>query len=147
MGGRLGGKERKFNPGSESSADKNPATPRTVLPPSMDRESMALDAVRRALQLDVPRLNDLRDVKGVGVHGIDELRQCYEIKMSSGTSLPTNGTLTASEVKAANNDSDFFLAMVTDLRMAPVRCGFVSYLIRFPTSTCAFAQAGRSAAR
>jgi hypothetical protein len=109
------GKERKFNPNGESGVDKSPTTPRTVLPPSNDRESMALDAVRRALQLDVPRLNDLRDVRGVGVDAIDELRQCYEIKMSSGTSMPTDVTLTASEVEAAKNDPDFFLAIVTGL--------------------------------
>lgn len=112
---RRQGKERKFNPDGEGGTNKDPTAPRTVLPPSTDRESIALDAVRRALQLDVPRLNDLRDVRGVGVDAIDELRQCYEIKMSSGTSLPTDVTLTASEVEAAKNDPDFFLAIVTGL--------------------------------
>jgi hypothetical protein len=71
--------------------------------------------VRRALRLDVPRLNDLRNVRGVGVDAIDELGQCYEIKMSSGTAWPTDVTLTASEIEAAKNDPDFFLAIVTGL--------------------------------
>jgi hypothetical protein len=88
---------------------------RTVLPPSSDRERMALDAVRRALRLDVKELNDLRAARGVGVDAIDELRQCYEIKMSSGTGMPSDVTLTASEVEAARNDEDFFLAIVSGL--------------------------------
>jgi hypothetical protein len=106
-------KERRFQPGGGGSVDSS--TPRTVLPPTSDRERMALDAVRRALQLDVPRFNDLRAVRGLGVDAIDELRQCYEIKMSSGTALPTDVTLTASEVAAARHDPDFFLAVVTGL--------------------------------
>ena len=88
---------------------------RTVLPPSSDRERMALDAVRRALRLDVKQLNDLRAARGVGVDAIDELRQCYEIKMSSGIAIPSDVTLTASEVEAARNDEDFFLAIVSGL--------------------------------
>lgn len=105
-------KERRFRPGY-GGADAS--APRTVLPPASDREHMALNAVRRALQLDVPRFNDLRAVRGLGVDAIDELRQCYEIKMSSGTALPTEVTLTASEVAAARNDPDFFLVVVTGL--------------------------------
>jgi hypothetical protein len=76
---------------------------------------MALNAVRRALRLDVKQLNDLRAVRGVGVDAIDELRQCYEIKMSSGAGMPNDVTLTASEVEAARNDEDFFLAIVSGL--------------------------------
>lgn len=106
-------KERRFQPGGGGGGDAS--TPRTVLPATSDRERMALDAVRCALQLDVPRFNDLRAVRGVGVDAIDELRQCYEIKMSSGTALPTDVTLTASEVAAARHDPDFFLAVVTGL--------------------------------
>lgn len=106
--------ERRFQP-VERSDDRQSSAPRTVLPPVSDRERMALDAVRRALQLDVPRFNDLRATRGVGVDAIDELRQCYEIKMSSGTALPTDVTLTASEVAAARHDPDFFLAVVTGL--------------------------------
>lgn len=105
-------KERRFQSGGGGAGA---STPRTVLPPTSDRERMALDAVRRALQLDVPRFNDLRAVRGLGVDAIDELRQCYEIKMSSGTALPTDVTLTASEVAAARHDPDFFLAIVTGL--------------------------------
>lgn len=108
-------KERRFQPGYRNGGGHDASTPRTVLPPTSDRERMALDAVRRALQLDVPRLNDLRAVRGVGVDAIDELRQCYEIKMSSGTALPTDVTLTASEVAVARHDPDFFLAVVTGL--------------------------------
>lgn len=76
---------------------------------------MALDAARRALQLDVPRFNDLRAVRGLGVDTIDELRQCCGIKLSSGTVLPTDVALTASEVAAARHDPDFVLAAVTGL--------------------------------
>ena len=107
-------KERRFQPGNRGGGH-GASAPRTVLPPTSDRECMALDAVRRALQLDVPRFNDLRAVRGVGVDAIDELRQCYEIKMNSGTALPTDVTFTASEVAAARHDPDFFLAVVTGL--------------------------------
>jgi hypothetical protein len=107
-------KERRFDPNA-SGKDDGAASPRSVLPPTSDRETLARDAVRRALQLDVPRLNDLRNVRGVGVDAIDELRQCYEIKMSSGTTWPTDVNLTASEIEAAKNDPDFFLAIVTGL--------------------------------
>jgi hypothetical protein len=108
-------KERGFQPGNRNGGGLEASTPRAVLPPTSDREHMALDAVRRALQLDEPRFNDLRAVRGVGVDAIDELRQCYEIKMCSGTELPTDVTLTASEVAAARHDPDFFLAIVTGL--------------------------------
>lgn len=107
--------ERKFNPnrGSEAGTSRPPA--RTVLPPVTDRERMALEAVRRALRLDVAQLNDLRAARGVGVDAIDELRQCYEIKMSSSAAVMTDVNLTASEVEAAKNDPDFFLAIVSGL--------------------------------
>ncbi|PHS19332.1 MAG: hypothetical protein COA78_00330 [Blastopirellula sp.] len=111
---RRKGKERRFNlkmTGSETEQSKA----RTVLPPGTDREKMALEAVRRALQLDVQQFNDLRSARGIGVDAIDDLRQCYEIKMNSGTSIPTDVTLTASEVEAAKNDPDFFLAIVSGL--------------------------------
>lgn len=65
--------------------------------------------------LDVEQFNDLRAMRGVGVDAIDELRQCYEIKMCSGASMPTDVTLTASEIEAARDDPDFFLAIVTGL--------------------------------
>ncbi len=107
--------ERTFKPGG-GAGDKLGSLPvRTVLPPSSDRESMALEAVRRALRLDFPQLNDLRAVRGVGVDAVDELRQCYEIKMTASAKMPTDVTLTASEVEAAKNDPDFFLAIVSGL--------------------------------
>ena len=108
-------RERRFNPTRQSDDGKTRAITRTVLPPANDRERMALDAVRRALRLDVPQLNDLRNARGVGVDAIDELRQCYEIKMSSGAAVPADVTLTASELEAARNDPDFFLAVVSGL--------------------------------
>jgi hypothetical protein len=108
-------KPRIFSDGDGKSVQSGAPQPRTVLPPSSDREQMALDAVRRALRLDVKQLNDLRATRGIGVDAIDELRQCYEIKMSSGAGMPSDVTLTASEVKAARDDDDFFLAIVSGL--------------------------------
>ena len=111
---RIATKERKFDKGRGANG-KGTTYERTVLPPSSDRETIALDAVRRALRLDVKQFNDLRDARGIGVDAIDELRQCYEIKMSSGTAMPVDVTLSASEVEAARDDPDFFLAFVTGL--------------------------------
>ncbi len=108
-------KPRVFTDGERKAEQSGGPQVRTVLPPSSDREQMALDAVRSALRLDVKQLNDLRATRGVGVDAIDELRQCYEIKMSSGTGMPSDVTLTASEVEAARNDEDFFLAIVSGL--------------------------------
>lgn len=112
---RRAAKLRPFTDGESKPEQSSASQVRTVLPPSSDRERMALDAVRRALQLDVKQFNDLRAVRGVGVDAIDELRQCYEIKMSSGAGMPSDVTLTASEVEAARNDEDFFLAIVSGL--------------------------------
>lgn len=106
-------KQRTFDPGREPGGPAS--VPRTVLPPSSDREKVALDAVRRALALDLKELNDLRAERGVGVDAIDELRQCYEIKMCSGAAIPNDVTLTASEIEAARDDPDFFLAIVSGL--------------------------------
>lgn len=108
-------KPRIFNDNDTKPEQSGTPQVRTVLPPSSDREQLALDAVRRALRLDVSKLNDLRAARGVGVDAIDELRQCYEIKMSSGAGMPSDVTLTASEVEAARNDEDFFLAVVSGL--------------------------------
>lgn len=106
-------KQRDFTPGHNDGVHNS--SPRTVLPPSSDREKVALDAVRSALALDVEQFNDLRAERGLGVDAIDELRQCYEIKMCSGAALPTDVTLTASEIEAARDDPNFFLAIVTGL--------------------------------
>ncbi|WP_106639508.1 sacsin N-terminal ATP-binding-like domain-containing protein [Allosphingosinicella vermicomposti] len=105
--------QRNFRTGH--GGDGNQGSPRTVLPPSSDREKVAMEAVRSALALDVEQFNDLRAERGLGVDAIDELRQCYEIKMCSGAALPTDVTLTASEIEAARDDPDFFLAIVTGL--------------------------------
>lgn len=107
-------KERRFNVRTNV-GNNGQLKARTVLPPVNDREKMASEAVRRALQLDVKQFNDLRDARGIGVDAIDELRQCYEIKMSSGSAVPIDIILTASEVEAAKNDPDFFLAIVSGL--------------------------------
>jgi hypothetical protein len=112
---RCKAKERTFTAGNGGQQKNGGSPTRTVLPPSSDREKMALDAVRRALRLESQQLNDLRAARGVGVDAIDELRQCYEIKMSSGAGMPTDVTLTASEIEAARNDPDFFLAIVSGL--------------------------------
>lgn len=106
---------RSFDPNVMSTGSNGFSSQRTVLPPTNERERMALDAVRRALRLDARQLNDLRNARGVGVDAIDELRQCYEIKMSSDSAVPNDITLTASEVEAARSDPDFFLAIVSGL--------------------------------
>lgn len=110
-------KQRTFKPGY--SGNGGGSSTRTALPPSSDREKVALDAVRSALALDVEQFNDLRATRGVGVDAIDNLRQCYEIKMCSGAAIPTDVTLTASEIEAARDDPDFFLAIVTGLEEGP----------------------------
>jgi len=65
--------------------------------------------------LDAEQIRDVRERRGIGIDAIDELHQCYEIKMSSVAAFPTDITLTASEVEAAQNDPDFFLAVVSGL--------------------------------
>lgn len=106
---------RTFPSGSGSNAGSAKPAGRTVLPPVSDREQLAVEAVRRALRLDPEQIQDVRSKRGIGVDAIDELRQCYEIKMSSGSAFPTDITLTPSEVEAAQNDPDFFLAVVAGL--------------------------------
>lgn len=112
---RQAARPRVFAGGDRKPEQSRAPQARTVLPPSSDRERLAFDAVQRALQLDVEQFNDLRTARGVGVDAIDELRQCYEIKMSSGPSMLSDVTLTASEVEAARNDENFFLAIVSGL--------------------------------
>jgi hypothetical protein len=87
----------------------------TVLPPMSEREQLAYDAVMLALALDEGEVADLRHRRGVGADAIDELRQCFEIKMSSGSEIPNEITLTPNEVERARIDPDFFLAVVAGL--------------------------------
>lgn len=110
-----GQSSRVYNPAAGSNGGAPKPSTRTVLPPVGDREQLALEAVRRALRLDPEQLQDVRARRGIGVDAIDELRQCYEIKMSSGSAFPSDITLTPSEVDAAQNDPDFFLAVVVGL--------------------------------
>lgn len=106
---------RTFDPSPKGEPGQNRQPSRSVLPPTSDREQLALEAVKRALRLNLGQIQDVRDRRGIGVDAIDELRQCYEIKMSSGAAFPVDVTLTASEVEAAQNDPDFFLAVVAGL--------------------------------
>jgi hypothetical protein len=106
---------RTFDPGPTGGTKASRPPIRTVLPPISDREQLALEAVMRALRLDPDQIRDVRGRRGIGVDAIDELRQCYEVKMSSSSTFPTDVTLTASEVEAAQNDPDFFLAVVAGL--------------------------------
>jgi hypothetical protein len=46
---------------------------------------------------------------------MDDLRQFYEVKMESSGDLPREVTLQGSQLDAAQDDSDFFLAVVTGL--------------------------------
>ena len=108
--------QRTFSrPGNGGNDQTSEATTRSVLPPTNDRETLALEAVRRALRLDAKEIVDLRSRRGVGVDAVDELRQCYEIKMSSSATIPSDVALTESEVDAARSDPDFFLAIVSGL--------------------------------
>ena len=100
---------------SGSTAGVKLSAERAVLPSSGVREDLALDAVRRALRRNPQEICDMRNRRRLGVDAVDELRQCYEIKMSSSAALPQEVTLTASEVYAAQTDPDFFLAIVTGL--------------------------------
>ena len=91
-----------------------PVSP-SVLPPMSAREQLAYDAVITALALGDGEVADLRQRRGVGADAIDDLRQCFEIKMSSGSEIPNEVTLTPNEVERARTDPDFFLAVVAGL--------------------------------
>lgn len=97
-----------------SSAKSKPRT-RSVLPPTSEREQLALDAVQTALRLDRSEIADLRARRGIGADAMDDFRQLFEIKMSSTADFPSEVTLTRSEVDAAQSDPDFFLAVVCGL--------------------------------
>jgi hypothetical protein len=86
---------------------------RTVLPPNNEREQLALDVVTAALRLNAAEIVDLRQRRGIGADAMDELRQFYEIKMSS-SGMPDDVSLTREEAVAASNP-DFFLAVVSGL--------------------------------
>jgi hypothetical protein len=91
-------------------------TPRTVPSPVTEREQLALDAVRKALRLDTShQIADLRKRHGLGADAMDELRQFYEIKMESSGDFPKEVTLQGSQLDAAQDNEDFFLAVVAGL--------------------------------
>lgn len=96
----------------ETTTDNGSPLPPSVLPPMSAREQLAYDAVIAALALGEGEVADLKQRRGVGADVIDELRQCFEIKMSSGSEIPNEITLTPSEVERARTDADFFLAIV-----------------------------------
>ena len=100
------------------SATRGAAREASVLPPMSAREQLAYDAVTAALGLGEDEVADLRQRRGVGADAIDELRQCFEIKMSSGGEIPGEITLTPNEVERARTDPDFFLAIVAGLEEA-----------------------------
>jgi hypothetical protein len=89
--------------------------PRTIPAPVTDREQLALDVVRKALRLDAPQIADLRKRHGLGADAMDELRQFYELKMESSGEFPKEVTLQGSQLDAAQDDDDFFLAVVAGL--------------------------------
>jgi hypothetical protein len=88
---------------------------RTVPAPVTDREQLALEAVLKALRLDPPQIGDLRKRHGLGADAMDELRQFYELKMESSGEFPKEVTLQGSQLDAAQDDKDFFLAVVAGL--------------------------------
>ena len=101
--------------GKTSSSRQSRSAGRSVLPPTSEREQLALDAVQTALRLDGSEIADLRARRGIGADAMDDLRQLFEIKMSSTAEFPKEVTLTRSEADAAQNDADFFLAVVCGL--------------------------------
>lgn len=111
---RTGGTKPRPAGKNGTSTDKS-SGPSTVLPPMSEREQLAYDAVMRALALDEGEVADLRHRRGVGADAVDELRQYFEIKMSSGPEIPNEITLTPNEVERARIDRDFFLAVVAGL--------------------------------
>jgi hypothetical protein len=88
---------------------------RTVPAAVTDREQMALDAVRKALRLDPPQIADLRRRHGLGADAMDELRQFFELKMESSGEFPKEVSLQGSQLDAAQDEDDFFLAIVSGL--------------------------------
>ena len=99
----------------EATTGNGTPMPPSVLPPMSAREQLAYDAVITALALGDGEVADLRQRRGVGADAIDELRQYFEIKMSSGSEIPNEITLTPNEVERARTDADFFLAIVAGL--------------------------------
>jgi hypothetical protein len=87
----------------------------SVLPPMSAREQLAYEAVMAALALDEGEVADLRQRRGVGADALESLRQSFEIKMSSGSEIPNELTLTPNQVERARTDPDFFLAVVAGL--------------------------------
>jgi hypothetical protein len=105
-------------PGDRANGDAlhhGTSAPPSVLPPVSAREQLAYDSVMAALALDEGKVADLRQRRGVGADALDELRQSFEIKMSSGSEIPNEITLTPNEVERARTDPDFFLAVVAGL--------------------------------
>src|SRR5262249_42193247 len=87
----------------------------SVLPPMDAREQLAYAAVIAALRLDDHPVGDLRRRPGVRADAMDELRQCFEIKMSSAEGFPNEVRLTQAEFQRAQTHPDFFLAIVAGL--------------------------------
>jgi|HubBroStandDraft_4_1064222.scaffolds.fasta_scaffold03219_6 hypothetical protein len=117
--------------GGGSQATPSDGTPRVtsaVLPPTSQREQLALDAVRQALRAETKDMTDLRAQHGVGADAIDDLKQFYEIKMSSSADIPDEVTLTQSEVERARAEPGFFLAVVSGLEResGALRVRFIS---------------------
>jgi len=115
----------KSRPNKSTRAFEKPSPPggapnktlgqRTVLPPTNDRETLALDAIRRALRLEPEQFRDVRQRHGLGADAIDEMRHLYELKMESGPNFPSEVRLEASQVQAALEEPDFFLVLVAGL--------------------------------
>lgn len=112
-GSASGGSSRAS--GSSAAAHGGTEGSTSVLPPTSEREQLAYDAVMTALTLDEAEVADLRQRRGVGADALDELRQCFEIKMASSAEIPNEVTLTPAEVERARTDPDFFLAVVSGL--------------------------------
>lgn len=126
------GHEAGIGPDDGKSNRRASRSETTVLPPASERERLALSAIAEALRADKKDLVDLRARHGVGADIVDDLRQFYEIKMASSSEVPNEITMTASEVARAQEEPDFFLAVVSGLEelTGELRVRFIFHPLR-----------------
>ena len=65
--------------------------------------------------MDPDEIKDVRARHGIGADAVDELGHFYELKMASSAQIPNEVTLTRAQADRAQDDPDFFLAVVSGL--------------------------------
>ena len=110
--------KRLVEPKAVSSIRRN----RTPLPgySQEDKEDVGMELARMILSSDDNEIVDIRNQRGVGADAIDNLKNYYELKVSAGAE-PDHVTLTASEVKRALNNPEFFLVVVSGVESTEAR--------------------------